>query len=136
MERREFLTNTAAASAALMLPTLETLASTTTAKLKIVQAGTGHRGTGFWGKSLIDTFKDTLDYAGVYDLNPGRSEYAKNLYGGNCKQYLDFDKMLDDNKPDYVIVTTVDATHHEYIARALNKGYNVITLVPECLSWR
>ncbi len=130
MERRDFIANTAAASAALMLPSLETLANTTTAKLKIVQAGTGHRGSGFWGKNLIDAFKDTLDYVGVYDLNSGRSEYAKNLYGGNCKQYLDFDKMLDENKPDYVIVTTVDATHHEYIVRALNKGYNVITEKP------
>jgi len=130
MERRDFLVNTAAAGAAIMLPSLETLASPTTAKLKIVQAGTGHRGSGFWGKNLIDAFKDTIDYVGVYDLNSGRSEYAKNLYGGNCKQYLDFDKMLDENKPDYVIVTTVDATHHEYIVRALNKGYNVITEKP------
>lgn len=130
MERREFLATTGVAGAALMLPSLETLASNATAKLKIVQAGTGHRGTGFWGKNIIDTFKDTIDYVGVYDLNPGRSEYAKKLYGGNCKQYLDFDKMLDENKPDYVIVTTVDATHHEYIVKALNKGYNVITEKP------
>jgi predicted dehydrogenase len=130
MERRKFLANTAVAGAAVMLPSLETLANTTNAKLKIVQVGAGHRGSGFWGRNLVDTFKDTLDYVGVYDLNPGRSEYAKNLYGGNCKQYLDFDKMLDDNKPDYVIVTTVDSTHHEYIVKALNKGYNVITEKP------
>ena len=38
--------------------------------------------------------------------------------------------MLDAEKPDAVIVTTVDAYHHEYIIRALNKGYDVISEKP------
>ncbi|MBL0269659.1 MAG: Gfo/Idh/MocA family oxidoreductase [Chitinophagaceae bacterium] len=129
MERRTFVKYSAAAGAAMMLPTLESLA-TAGSKIKVVQVGTGHRGTGFWGKDLIKNFGDILDYLGVYDINPGRAEYAKNLYGGNCKQYQDFDKMVDDNKPDYVIVTSVDATHDEYIIRALQKGCNVITEKP------
>ena len=130
MQRRKFIQYTSAASAAMVLPSLKPFDNTNTAKIKLVQAGTGHRGTGFWGKGLIDAFKDQIDYAGVYDLNSGRSEYAKNLYGGSCKQYLDFDKMLDETKPDYVIVTTVDSTHDEYIVKALDKGYNVITEKP------
>ncbi|MBP6589251.1 MAG: Gfo/Idh/MocA family oxidoreductase [Chitinophagaceae bacterium] len=129
MERRTFVKYSAAAGAAMMLPTLESLA-TAGSKIKVVQVGTGHRGTGFWGKDLIKNFGDILDYLGVYDINPGRAEYAKNLYGGNCKQYQDFDKMVDDNKPDYVIVTSVDATHDEFIIRALQKGCNVITEKP------
>jgi len=130
MQRRKFIQYTSAAGAAIVLPSLKPFASTNAAKIKLVQAGTGHRGSGFWGKELLNSFPGQFDYAGVYDLNPGRSEYAKNLYGGGCKQYLDFDKMLDETKPDYVIVTTVDATHDEYIVRALDKGYNVITEKP------
>ncbi len=130
MERRKFIQYTSVAGAAMALPSLKPFANTNTAKIKLAQAGAGHRGSGFWGKGLLDTFKDQIDYAGVYDLNPGRSGYAKNLYGGNCKQYLDFDKMLDETKPDYVIVTTVDSTHDEYIVKALDKGYNVITEKP------
>lgn len=130
MQRRKFIQYTSVAGAAMVLPSVKPFANTNVAKVKLVQVGTGHRGTGFWGKGLIDTFKDQIDYVGVYDLNIGRSEYAKNLYGGNCKQYLDFDKMLDETKPDYVIVTTVDSTHDEYIVKALDKGYNVITEKP------
>ena len=130
MERRKFIQYTSVAGAAIALPSLKPFANTNTAKIKLVQVGTGHRGTGFWGKGLIDSFKDQIDYAGVYDSNPGRAEYAKNLYGGNCKQYSDFDKMLDETKPDYVIVTTVDSTHDEYIVKALDKCYNVITEKP------
>lgn len=129
MERRTFVKYTAAAGAAMMLPGMETFAGSGS-KIKVVQVGTGHRGTGFWGKDLIKNFGDILDYAGVYDINPGRSEYAKNLYGGNCRQYLDFDKMVDEVKPDYVIVTSVDSTHDEFIVKALQKGCNVITEKP------
>lgn len=129
MERRTFVKYTAAAGAAMMLPGIESIAGTG-AKIKVVQVGTGHRGTGFWGKDLVKNFGDILDYMGVYDINPGRSEYAKNLYGGNCKQYGDFDKMLEEVKPEYVIVTTVDSTHDEYIVKALQKGCNVITEKP------
>jgi predicted dehydrogenase len=129
MERRTFVKYSAAAGAAMMLPTLESIARSG-AKIRVVQVGTGHRGTGFWGKDLVKNFGDILDYLGVYDINPGRAEYAKNLYGGNCRQYQEFDKMVDENKPDYVIVTTVDSTHDEYIIRALQKGCNVITEKP------
>ena len=38
--------------------------------------------------------------------------------------------MLKTTKPDYVIVTTVDATHDEFIVKALNMGVNVITEKP------
>ena len=38
--------------------------------------------------------------------------------------------MLTETKPDYVIVTTVDSTHDEFIVKALNMGVNVITEKP------
>lgn len=46
--------------------------------------------------------------------------------------YLDtqFDQMLAEQKPDTVIVATTDATHHEYIIRALHAGCDVITEKP------
>ena len=47
-----------------------------------------------------------------------------------CPTFSDFEKMIRDTKPDYVIVTTVDATHDEFIVKALNMGVNVITEKP------
>ncbi|HMU47156.1 MAG TPA: Gfo/Idh/MocA family oxidoreductase [Chitinophagaceae bacterium] len=130
MQRKDFLGYTAAAGASLLLPSLQSWANSTDSKLKLVQAGTGHRGSGFWGTELLKNFGDIIEYTGVFDINQGRAERAKNLYGENCKLYSDFEKMLDETKPDYVIVTTVDATHNEFIVKALNKGYNVITEKP------
>ena len=38
--------------------------------------------------------------------------------------------MIKETKPDFVIVTTVDATHADYIVRALEAGCDVITEKP------
>ena len=51
MERRSFIKYTTA-GAALMLPALNTLANSSNEKIRFAQAGTGHRGTGFWGTAI------------------------------------------------------------------------------------
>jgi predicted dehydrogenase len=130
MERRKFLGYTAAAGAALMLHPFETFARTGAAKIKLAQVGTGHRGTGFWGKNLIDTFGDIVEFVGLSDHNPGRLAFAKELYKVDCPSFVNFDEMLRKTKPDYVIVTTVDSTHDEFIIKALEAGCNVITEKP------
>src|SRR5690625_7978705 len=42
----------------------------------------------------------------------------------------EFDDMIATEKPDIVIVTSVDRTHHTYIVRALELGCDVITEKP------
>lgn len=42
----------------------------------------------------------------------------------------DFDRMIAETKPDVVVVATTDATHHQYILRALELGCDVITEKP------
>lgn len=99
-------------------------------KLKIVLVGTGVRGTSFWGKRLVDQYSDVLEFVGLYDINPGRLKYAKNYMQVKCNTYDNFDKMIIDNKPDLIIVTTTDSTHHEYIIRGLELDCDVLTEKP------
>lgn len=99
-------------------------------KLKIVLVGTGIRGTGFWGKRLLDQYSDILEFVGLCDINPGRLEYALKYMGVSCPVYTDFDKMIAETSPDLVIVTTKDSTHHEYIIRGLDLGCDVLTEKP------
>ena len=42
----------------------------------------------------------------------------------------DFDRMIEKQKPDAVIVTSMDRTHHTYIIRAMELGCDVITEKP------
>ena len=130
MERRQFLGYTAAAGAALMLNPFESFATHGAEKIKLAQVGTGHRGTSLWGASLLENFGGLVEFTGLCDINPGRLAYAKAAYKTNCPTFTDFDAMLKQVKPDFVIVTTVDATHDEFIVKALEAGCNVITEKP------
>src|SRR5690606_9991550 len=50
--------------------------------------------------------------------------------GFNCPVFTDFEKMMKETKPDTVIVTTVDSTHHEFIIRGMELGADIITEKP------
>ncbi|WP_346239492.1 Gfo/Idh/MocA family protein [Niabella insulamsoli] len=99
-------------------------------KLRIVLVGTGVRGTSFWGKRLVEQYPDKLQFVGLCDINPGRLEFAKKFMGVDCPVSTDFDKMLKEQKPDLVIVTTKDSTHHEFIIKGLKAGHDVLTEKP------
>lgn len=130
MERRKFLGYTAAAGAALMLHPFESFALPNGGKIRLAQVGTGHRGVGFWGAGLLKSFEGVIEFVGLCDINPGRLAYAKEVYKVNCPVFTSFDEMLAKVTADYVIVTTVDSTHDEFIVKALDKGFNVITEKP------
>jgi predicted dehydrogenase len=42
----------------------------------------------------------------------------------------DFERMIEETHPDVVIVCTMDATHHEYIIKALRAGCDAVTEKP------
>lgn len=70
------------------------------------------------------------------DSNPGRIELARRRSALNGAVvppgYLaaDFGQLLRERRPDVVIVTTSDASHHEYLVRAMEAGCDVITEKP------
>ena len=80
--------------------------------------------------NLTEHFSDTTEITGVYDTNKVRCQVFKDKIGDGCTIYDDFDEMLDKEKPSAVLVTTTDDVHHEYIVRALDKGYDVISEKP------
>lgn len=99
-------------------------------KLKVALVGTGIRGTSFWGRRLVEQYSDTLEFVGLSDINPGRLAYAKDYMKVNCPTFLNFEEMVNQTKPDLVIVTTKDSTHHEFIIKGLEMGCDVLTEKP------
>ena len=106
------------------------------AKKRYAQVGTGGRARFFY-EAVASTYKETSEMVAFCDLSQTRMNYANKLISEKhgvaavpTYHYTDFDKMLDKIKPDYVIVTTVDRTHHQYIIRAMEKGYDVISEKP------
>ena len=99
-------------------------------KLKIALVGTGIRGITFWGRRLIEKYDDILEFVGLCDINPGRLEFALKEMKVDCPTYADFEKMVNETKPDLVIVTTKDSNHHEFIIKGLDMGCDVLTEKP------
>lgn len=130
MERRKFVKYTAVAGAALMLNPFESFAFSNDKKIKVALVGTGHRGSGNWGESLLKNFKESIEFVGLCDINPGRVAFAKTFMKVDCPVFTNFDEMLQKIKADYIIVTTVDAEHDKQIVAALDSGFNVITEKP------
>lgn len=101
-----------------------------TALRRVALVGIGVRGASLWGRDLIRNYRGSVELVGLCDINPGRLEYVKGAIGAACPTFTDFDRMIGATKPDQVIVTTVDSTHHEFIVRAMELGCDVITEKP------
>ncbi len=105
-------------------------------KKRYAIVGTGGRVVMFLDP-LASTFKDTSELVGLCDLNPVRLAYHSDRLRENFGvaqmptfPASSFDQMLSEQKPDVVIVCTTDASHDEYIVRALQAGCDVITEKP------
>lgn len=105
-------------------------------KKKYVQVGVGGRAEFFYS-AIATTFRETSELLAVCDINQTRMDYTNKLltekYNYNeVRTYKtdEFDRMIEVEQPDAVIVTSVDRTHHTYIIRALELGCDVITEKP------
>ena len=92
--------------------------------------GTGSRAIEMFAKDIVSEYKDVARLTGLCDINPGRLEWAINELGVDIPCFTNFDNMLDSVPCDVVIVLTSDATHDEFIIRAMKRGKDVITEKP------
>jgi len=106
------------------------------AKKRYVQVGVGGRARFFYD-AIAKDYSETSELVAFCDVNKVRMEYAKEhlmkdfnyqeiaIYGAE-----DFDRMIEEQKPDCVIVTSIDRTHHKYIIRAMELGCDVVSEKP------
>jgi predicted dehydrogenase len=128
--RRAFITGMSlmAANMALSVPKLKWAIGDR--RLRVVLVGCGIRGTGFWGRRLMEQYPEILEFVGLCDTNPGRLQYALNYIGIDCPVFTSFDRMLDETHPDLIIVSTTDATHDTFIIKGLDRDIDVLTEKP------
>ncbi len=98
---------------------------------RYVIVGASFRCHALFVKRLKGLYPEEIKLTGVYDTNRVRSQVFQDRVGADeMTIYDDFEAMLDAERPDAVIVATADHVHHEYIIRALEKGYDVISEKP------
>lgn len=129
MKRRNFIATTSAIAGALVMDSNITQAFADK-KNRIAIVGTGSRSLGMWSKDVAETYPERVEFVGLCDINPGRLEYFRKATGFTCPTFVDFEKMMKETRPDTLVVTTVDATHHDFIIRGMELGANIITEKP------
>ena len=98
--------------------------------------GTGSR-AGMFVKAITQTYREVAELVAFCDLSQTRMDW----YNAQLLEQLDmtarptyhadqFEQMIAETKPECVIVTTIDATHHTYITRAMALGCDVISEKP------
>ena len=102
---------------------------------KYVQVGVGARSAMYY-EAIAKNYLANAEIVGFCDINRTRLNFASKTYldltGRQVPTYLskEFDLMVKKTKPDSVIVTSIDRTHHYYIVRAMELGCDVITEKP------
>ena len=95
--------------------------------------GTGGRAKMF-ADALAGTYRDTSELVALCDLSQTRMDWYNNRLAEEfdaapvATYHADqFDQMVAEMKPDTIIVTTMDSTHHIYINRAMELGCDAIS---------
>ncbi len=103
---------------------------------KYVQVGTGGRSS-MYIDAMFKEFRGEAQLLAFCDSNRNRmaywNNYLVNTYGIQplpAYHASEFDRMIAEQKPDVVIVTSMDRTHHHYICRAMELGCDVISEKP------
>jgi len=105
-------------------------------KVRYAVVGTGGRVPMFLNP-LVQKYQEDGELVGLCDVNPGRVEFYNQKLENELGYHRvpgytadKFDQMIQETKPDVVIVTTVDAVHDQYIIRAMELGCDAITEKP------
>jgi predicted dehydrogenase len=141
IDRRQFISTTALAGTAVLLGA-SALSNASAAvvspgakRKRYALVGVGGR-SGMYRDAILKTYAEHCEMVGYCDLNLGRLKLAqrKAKESANVEvpifEAKDFDRMIRETKPEIVIVTTKDATHNQYIIRAMELGCDVITEKP------
>ena len=136
VDRRTFVKSLSAAGAGLALAAVPAaLAQAAAPRRRYAIVGNGGRSR-LYQDAIQRDYAAHAELVGVCDLNPGRMAVAqrRSTKSGAAVPAAyapaDFERMIRETRPEFVIVTTVDSTHDDYIVRALEAGCDVITEKP------
>ncbi len=104
------------------------------AKKRYAVCGVSGRAIGMYIKPMLERFSHCAELVALLDIDPLRFKVCKEQAPASkdVPEYLntEFDKMIAEQKPDAILVVSMDCTHVEYIVRGLEKGLDVICEKP------
>ena len=97
--------------------------------------GTGGRHE-MYRDAIAGRYSESCTLVGLCDNNAGRAQRSAGIVKAThgldvpCYAAEDFAKMVEEQQPECIIVTSKDCTHDQYICQAMELGCDVITEKP------
>jgi len=105
-------------------------------KKRYAHVGIGGRARMYYA-AIAKDFNETSELVAFCDVNQTRMDYANEVLEKEFGYHKvptykaeEFERMIEETKPDIVIVTSIDRTHHRYIIKAMEMGCDVISEKP------
>ena len=108
-------------------------------KRRYAVCGVSARAIYMWIKPMYERFSAVAEFVGMLDIDPLRFDICRKRVPQAEKvptyKPEEFDKMIEETKPDCVFVVSVDRFHVDYILKALEKDLDVVTEKPMTTNW-
>ncbi|WP_319757103.1 Gfo/Idh/MocA family oxidoreductase [uncultured Sphaerochaeta sp.] len=105
-------------------------------KKRYAQVGTGGRARMFY-EAIATRYQDSSELVAFCDMSQKRMDYSNTILKDQCGhppvptyKSDQFTQMVKEQRPDVIIVTSVDRTHDQYIIKAMELGCDVISEKP------
>ena len=92
--------------------------------------GCGVRGISMYARPLAKYYGDAGQLVAICDTNRARMAACLSACETDLPTFTGLDEMLRETRPDALIVSSPDYTHHDFIIRALESGANAVTEKP------
>ena len=101
-------------------------------KRRYAVVGASHRSLNMFITPVLKEYGRVAEIVAMLDIDLERVRTMNEVVGASIPAYHvdDFDRMVDEKKPDVVIVATMDSTHDVYIIKALRRDLDVYSEKP------
>lgn len=103
-------------------------------KKRYAVCGVSMRAIFMYIRPMFESFAESAELVGMLDIDPLRFDVCKETVPAakNVPTYManEFEKMLEEQKPDALIVVCMDCAHQHYVVEGLKHGLDVICEKP------
>ncbi len=103
----------------------------TSLNVSIIGAGRTRNGIGeYIGRYFHKHGATVTSVLGTSEKTSLQASLALRKYGMEARSYTDFDRMVEKEKPDAVVIASPSSTHHEYLLKCLDLGLHAFCEKP------
>lgn len=100
-------------------------------KVSIVGAGRNRNGIGkYIGKYFRKNGAAVTSVLGTTEHTSHRASFALKQYGMDATAYTDFNKMVENESPDAIVIASPYPTHDDYLLKSIDAGLHIFCEKP------